>query len=78
MPFTIEVTPVSDNEDISFYNLELIHSDCTSGSIKKHRNPVTNIYSLTCGCGLEVSFSDEHTGPDVIITDGDRRRAARA
>jgi len=67
MPFTIEVEPVTDNEEISFYNLELFHFGCTLEPINKHRNPITNIFTLKCGCGLEVLFSDEYTGTTTIL-----------
>lgn len=44
-----------DRQDIAFHELYLLH-DCGQGLLSKHRNPVSDVYTLRCPCGLEVEI----------------------
>jgi len=59
MTIGIEVSPLHDNEDLSFANLHLFHASCSNAALNKYRNPCTGVYSLKCSCGLELELSDD-------------------
>lgn len=67
MTITISVTPLMDPQDIAFHELELLH-DCGSGSIAKHRDPVTDRYTLRCACGLEILLSGREAQKQITYT----------
>lgn len=67
MTVTIEVLPLSDDRAISFSDLELFHAGCTSETMQKYRNPVTNLYSLRCECGLNIELIEAGTAENLII-----------
>jgi len=63
----IAVSPHSDNKDIAFHELTLTH-DCGSPPLKMDRNPVTDVYTLRCECGLEVELLNQSAQTDLIFT----------
>ena len=67
MSVSIEVLPLKDNRDISFSDLNIFHTGCTSNAMTKHRNPIGGTYRLQCTCGLEIELpSDGKAMYDVI------------
>lgn len=67
MTITISVTPLMDTQDIAFHELELLH-DCGSGPIAKHRNPITDRYTLRCACGLEILLAGTEAQKQITYT----------
>ena len=67
MTISIEVLPLSDSRPISFSDLELFHIGCTPGTMQIHTNPATNVYSLSCNCGLNIELTNNGTAEKVII-----------
>jgi hypothetical protein len=57
MTIGIEVNPLADNEETSFANVRLRHARCEHGLLRKHRDPASGIYTLRCGCGLELELT---------------------
>lgn len=51
----IEIVPLYDCQNISFSDIVIRHKGCNCGSIKTHRNPATNNWSLRCDCGFEIT-----------------------
>ncbi len=66
MAVSIEVTPLQDRQVIAFHDLHLLH-DCGRGAMSKHRNPVTDRYTLRCACGLEIELLAE-AQKDITFT----------
>jgi hypothetical protein len=52
----IGVSPPAGDAETSFADLALRHAGCLSNGLKRFRNPATDIYSLTCACGLSLTF----------------------
>lgn len=67
MAVCIHVTPVSDNRSISFGNLKLSHARCEPEEFKKHKDPLTGTYSLSCACGLKIELPDNGDAMTKII-----------
>ncbi|MBL8261352.1 MAG: hypothetical protein JNM58_02920 [Xanthomonadaceae bacterium] len=75
---TVVIRNPNDDRQIALYEFVYSHASCPSGAeaMKWSREQVNDIVSLTCVCGLEVSFPQ--FGPaasaiaDVSI-DGDSR-----
>jgi len=67
MTIVIEVTPLKDNQEISFHDLQLFHSGCAYGNMSKHRRPDSGAFLLKCGCGLEIELPDELGAREEII-----------
>lgn len=67
MAITISVRPLTGAQDITFHELELRH-DCGSGPMTKHRNAITNHYTLRCDCGLEVLLVGDGAQKQITYT----------
>lgn len=72
MAITLTVRPLADAQDIAFHELELRH-DCGSGPLTKHRNPVTDQYTLRCDCGLEVFLVGDEAQKQITYTATDEQ-----
>lgn len=53
---TIEVAPLPDSQESVLSAVSLSHKGCRHLSISKHRDVLTDVYTLRCPCGLEISF----------------------
>lgn len=67
MTITISVTPLTDAQDITFRELEMLH-DCGSRPITKHRNPISDRYTLRCACGLEILLTGTEAQRQITYT----------
>jgi len=58
MRIALEVAPLGEERETSFYDLHLFHAGCGSGELRKHRQFSTNSCMLRCDCGLVVEIFD--------------------
>ena len=54
MTTVIEVAPPTDRQPSGFGHLRLYHHGCDQVPLIKHRNPLTQQYTLQCVCGLTI------------------------
>ena len=67
MNVELEVTkPVGDRLPL-LRKIAFVHRDCGSGAMQSSRNPVTDCYTLTCDCGLAVSFPQMGAASEEIV-----------
>lgn len=67
MILRIRVQPLKDNEDISFGDIVLYHDTCVERSMMKHRNIVSDDFTLKCICGLEVELPADGQAQQAIV-----------
>ena len=58
MGCVIEVEEIDDRDLPSYSSLRVFHVGCGSVPAKIYRNPATNGFRLTCGCGFEIVFKN--------------------
>jgi hypothetical protein len=54
MATVIEVEPVKARQQSGFGHLRLLHQSCQGIPLVKHRNPLTDQYTVQCVCGLTI------------------------
>ena len=54
MTTVIEVAPPTDRQPSGFGHLHLYHHGCDQIPMIKHRNPLTQQYTVQCVCGLTI------------------------
>jgi hypothetical protein len=54
MATVIEVEPVKHRQKSGFGHLQLLHQSCQGIPLVKHRNPLTDQYTVQCVCGLTI------------------------
>lgn len=64
---SIEVAPLPDSQDSDISAVGFSHKGCSHPSITRHRNVVTDVYTLSCPCGLEISFSQNGPAATKIL-----------
>lgn len=68
MTVSIEIPPLSDDNDISFSDLELFHVGCMPGTMQiQPRNPATNLYYFRCDCGFNIELNHDGIAANVIF-----------
>src|SRR5678815_2787895 len=67
MTTVIEVAPPTDRQPGGFGHLHLYHHGCDQIPLIKHRNPLTQQYTVQCVCGLTIRLPA--TGPAVEAFD---------
>ena len=67
MTTVIEVAPATDRQPRGFGHLHLYHHGCDRIPLIRHRNPLTQQYTLQCVCGLTIRMPA--TGPAVEAFD---------
>lgn len=54
---TLSIQPQADDA-MSFPDLIMAHRGCEPTTLARHRDPATDVYSLRCTCGLELSLQN--------------------
>jgi hypothetical protein len=54
MTTVIEIAPRTDRQPSGFGHLRLYHHGCDQIPLIKHRNPLTQQYTVQCVCGLTI------------------------
>ncbi|WP_262967186.1 hypothetical protein [Methylobacter psychrophilus] len=68
MTVFIEILPLSDDNEISFSDIELFHVGCMPGTMQIHpRNQATNLYSFKCDCGFYIELAETGKAADMIL-----------
>ena len=67
MTTVIEVAPLTDRQPSGFGHLHLYHHGCEQIPLIKHRNPLTQQYTLQCVCSLIIRMPER--GPAVEAFD---------
>lgn len=67
MILRIRVQPFKDNEDISFGDIVLYHDACVDRPLVKHRNILSDDFTLKCICGLEVELPANGQAQQAIV-----------
>ena len=69
MSESIEVVPFEDAQYSSIDALHVFHSLCSRKEMNKHRNPATDIYSFSCGCGFAFTLPQMGVAAqDILLT----------
>ena len=63
MTLVIQVVPITDRQPSGFSQLQLYHHGCDGVRLIKHRNPMTEQYTLQCTCGLTIQLPAD--GPAI-------------
>jgi len=76
MTTVIEVAPLTDRQASGFGHLRLYHHDCDQIPLIKHRNPLTQQYTLQCVCSLTIRMPERRPAVeafDLTAIDGQPR-----
>lgn len=65
MNISIEVGELQDRQDISFLSISLSHREC-KGLFAKHRQGLTENYTLRCICGLTIILNANEGAKELI------------
>ena len=58
MTTVIEVAPLTDRQPSDFGHLRLYHHACDQIPLIKHRNPLTQQYTVQCVCSLTLRMPE--------------------
>lgn len=65
MNILIQVDQLLDWQEISFSSIVLTHGDC-NGHFSKHRQGLSETYTLHCICGLEIVIKASEGAKELI------------
>lgn len=66
MHVEIMVTNPAPDSDTSPFNFSYAHVGCVPGALKWSRDQINDICTITCACGLAVSFPQQGPATTVI------------
>lgn len=56
MEIVLRIDQLTDNQGVSFLDVVLHHVPCMERPLTKHRDIISGAFTLTCRCGLELTF----------------------
>lgn len=65
MDISIQVGQLPDRQEISFLSIVLSHGEC-KGHFTKHRQGLSENYTLRCICGLEIVINANEGAKELI------------